>query len=97
MFKKFNELKKWEKASLIFGLTKMAVGVGMVIYGTIQERKTLKELANQNNLVDEIINDTNKILDELDELTKQNNIVDELLEQHLNVVEQIEKLHNEEE
>jgi hypothetical protein len=94
MFKKFDELKKWEKASLIFGLTEVAVGVGMVIYGTIQERKILKEM-KQNNLVDEIINDTNKILDELDEITKQNNIVDELVEQHLNVVEQIEKLHNE--
>ena len=86
MFKKFNELKKWEKASLIFGLTEMAVGMGMIIYGTIQENKILKEM-KRNNLVDEIINDTNKILDELDEITNQ----------HLNVVEQIEKLHNEEE
>ena len=86
MFKKFNELKKWEKASLIFGLTEMAVGMGMIIYGTIQENKILKEM-KRNNLVDEIINDTNKILDELDEITKQ----------HLNVVEQIEKMHNEEE
>ena len=86
MFKKFNELKKWEKASLIFGLTEMAVGLGMIIYGTIQENKILKEM-KRNNLVDEIINDTNKILDELDEITKQ----------HLNVVEQIEKMHNEEE
>ena len=86
MFKRFNELKKWEKASLIFGLTEMAVGMGMIIYGTIQENKILREM-KRNNLVDEIINDTNKILDELDEITNQ----------HLNVVEQIEKLHNEEE
>ena len=86
MFKRFNELKKWEKASLIFGLTEMAVGMGMIIYGTIQENKILKEM-KRNNLVDEIINDTNKILDELDEITNQ----------HLNVVEQIEKMHNEEE
>ena len=64
MFKKFDELKKWEKASLIIGLTEMAVGVGMIIYGTIQERKILKELAEQNR-VDEIIEETNEILDEL--------------------------------
>ena len=64
MFKKFDELKKWEKAGLIFGLTEMAVGVGMIIYGTIQERKILKELAEQNR-VDEIIEETNEILDEL--------------------------------
>lgn len=86
MFKRFNELKKWEKASLIFGLTEMAVGMGMIVYGTIQENKILKEM-RRNNLVDEIINDTNRMLDELDEITNQ----------HLNVVEQIEKLHNEEE
>lgn len=68
MFKRFNELKKWEKAGLIFGLTEMAVGVGMIIYGTIQERKILKELAAQNeykNRVDQIIGETNEILDEL--------------------------------
>ena len=78
MFKRFNELKKWEKASLIFGLTEMAVGMGMIVYGTIQENKILKEM-KRNNLVDEIINDTNKILDELDEITNQHtNMVEEL-------------------
>ena len=64
MFKKFNELNKWEKAGLIIGVSEMLIGAGMVIYGTVQERKILKQLAEQNG-VDEIIEETKEILDEL--------------------------------
>lgn len=64
MFKRFNELNKWEKGGLIFGVSEMLLGVGMIIYGTVQERKILKQLAEQNR-VDEIIEETNEILDEL--------------------------------
>ena len=65
MFKRFNELNKWEKGGLIFGVSEMLLGVGMIIYGTVQERKILKQLAEQNR-VDEIIEETNEILDELE-------------------------------
>ena len=64
MFRKFNELNKWEKAGLIIGVSEMLIGAGMVIYGTVQERKILKQLAEQNG-VDEIIEETKEILDEL--------------------------------
>ena len=64
MFKKFNELNKCEKFGLIFGVSEMLLGVGMIIYGTVQERKLLKEFAEQNR-VDEIIDETNEIIDEL--------------------------------
>ncbi len=68
MFKRFNELNKWEKGGLIFGVSEMLLGVGMIIYGTVQERKILKQLAEQNEYksrVDEIIGESNEILDEL--------------------------------
>jgi hypothetical protein len=64
MFKKINELNKYEKVSLIFAASEMLLGVGMIIYGTVQERRILKELAEQNR-VDEIIEETNEIIDEL--------------------------------
>ena len=68
MFKRFNEMNKWEKGGLIFGVSEMLLGVGMIIYGTVQERKILKQLAEQNeykNRVDQIIGESNEILDEL--------------------------------
>ena len=68
MFKRFNELNKWEKGGLIFGVSEMLLGVGMIIYGTVQEQKILKQLAEQNEYksrVDEIIGESNEILDEL--------------------------------
>ena len=68
MFKRFNELNKWEKGGLIFGVSEMLLGVGMIIYGTVQERKILKQLAEQNEYesrVNQIIGESNEILDEL--------------------------------
>ena len=68
MFKRFNEMNKWEKGGLIFGVSEMLLGVGMIVYGTVQERKILKQLAEQNeykNRVDQIIGESNEILDEL--------------------------------
>jgi len=68
MFKRFNEMNKWEKGGLIFGVSEMLLGVGMIIYGTVQERKILKQIAEQyeyENRVDQIIGESNEILDEL--------------------------------
>jgi len=68
MFKRFNEMNKWEKGGLIFGVSEMLLGVGMIIYGTVQERKILKQIAEQyeyENRVNQIIGESNEILDEL--------------------------------
>ena len=68
MFKRFNEMNKWEKGGLIFGVSEMLLGVGMIIYGTVQERKMLKQIAEQyeyENRVNQIIGESNEILDEL--------------------------------
>ena len=64
MLKKFNELNKCEKKKLIFRVSGTFLGLGMIIYGRVQVQKILKELVEQNG-VDEIIEETNEILDAL--------------------------------
>ena len=78
MFKKFNELTKMEKVNLgITGLTVLA-GLGLWIYGSIEEKKALKEIAEVNNQIlkdNEDLNDLLKntgttVLEKIDEMYK---------------------------
>ena len=62
MFKKFDELTKLEKINLgVTGLTVLA-GIGLWIYGSIEEKKALKEIAEVNNQITEDMNTLNEIL-----------------------------------
>ena len=78
MFKKFNELTKMEKVNLgITGLTVLA-GLGLWIYGSIEEMKALKEFAEvneqilkDNEYLDYLLKDTGTtVFKKIDEMYK---------------------------